>query len=195
MKTKPKIREGLGGIRFLLVWSSLSPVFLLWAIRGVDTIRDAVWVPICIALFLLPSVLLFFFFRRAKKQQNDKTITIRSAKDQREHLLVYLFAMLIPLFDANLGGYRDLIAVFVALLFVLFLFWHMRLHYMNLFFALFGYKIFTVEAGSGNEIMGGGTPNASTYAVLSKRHHLTPEEVLTGWRLGGNVLVDKASDD
>ena len=126
-----KVHEGMGGVRFLLIWSSLSPVFLLWSIRGVDTIRDAVWVPFCIALFLLPSVLLFFFFRRAKKHENDKTITVKSAKDQREHLLIYLFAMLIPLFDANLGGARDLIAVSVALLFVLFLFWHMRLHYMN----------------------------------------------------------------
>lgn len=170
-------------------------MFLLWAIRGVDSIRDAVWVPLCTALFLLPSVLLFFFSRRAKKQQNDKTIAIRTAKDQREHLLTYLFAMLIPLFDANLGGYRDLIAVFVALLFVLFIFWHMRLHYMNLFFALFGYKIFTVEAESRTEVARGIAPKLITYAVLSKRHHLTPEEVLTGWRLGGNVLVDKASDD
>ena len=170
-------------------------MFLLWAIRGVDTIRDAVWVPLCIALFLLPSVVLFFFFRRAKKQQNDKTITIRSAKDQREHLLIYLFTMLIPLFDANLGGARDLIAVSVALLFVLFLFWHMRLHYMNLFFALFGYKIFTVEAESRTEVAEGVAPKLVTYAVLSKRHHLAPGKPLTAWRLGGHVLVDQASDD
>lgn len=190
-----KVHEGMGGMRLLLVWSSLSPVFLLWAIRGVESIQDAVWVPVCIALFVLPSVLLLFFFRRAKKHENDKTITVKSAKDQREHLLIYLFAMLIPLFDANLGGARDLIAVSVALLFVLFLFWHMRLHYMNLFFALFGYKIFTVEAGSRTEVADGIAPKLVTYAVLSKRHHLTPEKPLTGWRLGGHVLVDKTSDD
>ena len=129
------------------------------------------------------------------RQQNDKTITVHSAKDQREHLLTYLFAMLIPLFDANLGGYRDLIAIFVALLFVLFLFWHMRLHYMNLLFAMFGYRIFTVEAVSGTETADSDSSRLVTYAVLSKRHNLAAGKPLKGWRLGGNVLVDQASDD
>lgn len=182
-------------MRFLLVWSSLSPVFLLWAIRGVEKIPDNIWIPACIALFLFPTIALWWFFKRARKQQNDKTITVHTAKDQREHLLTYLFAMLIPLFDANLGGYRDLIAIFVALLFVLFLFWHMRLHYMNLFFAMRGYRIFTVEARSGTEPMNRDRPKLSTYAILSKRHNLPDGESLTGWRLGGNVLVDQATDD
>jgi hypothetical protein len=142
MAEKVKIQEGLSGVRFILVWSSLSPVFLLWAIRGVDKIPDEIWVPTCLILFLLPTLLLWGFFELAKHRKNDKTITVQSAKDQREHLLTYLFAMLIPLFDAGLGGYRDLIAVFVTLLFVLFLFWHMQLHYMNLFFAMGGYRIF-----------------------------------------------------
>lgn len=195
MTGKAKIQEGLGGVRFLLVWSSLSPVFLLWAIRGVEKIPDKIWVPSCIVIFLLPTILLWLFFRRAKRQENDKTITVHSAKDQREHLLTYLFAMLIPLFDANLGGYRDLIAIFVALLFVLFLFWHMRLHYMNLFFAMCGYRIFTVEAVSGTEAADGDSPRLVTYAVLSKRHNLASGKPLKGWRLGGNVLVDQATDD
>ena len=195
MTGSAEVQEGLGGVRFLLVWSSLSPVFLLWAIRGVETIPDRIWVPACMAVFLLPTILLGLFFRRAKRQENNKTITIHSAKDQREHLLTYLFAMLIPLFDANLGGHRDLIAIFVALLFVLFLFWHMRLHYMNLFFAMRGYRIFTVEAVSGTARTDGDSLRLVTYAVLSKRHNLASGKPITGWRLGGNVLVDQTSDD
>lgn len=195
MSGTAKIQQGLGGVRFVLVWSSLSPVFLLWAIRGVESVPDKIWVPACILMFLLPTILLVMFFRRAKRHQNDKTITVHSAKDQREHLLTYLFAMLIPLFDANLGGYRDLTAIFVALLFVLFLFWHMRLHYMNLFFAMCGYRIFTVEAVSGTETSEGASLNLVTYAVLSKRHNLVPGKPLTGWRIGGNVIVDQANDD
>jgi hypothetical protein len=195
MTGKEKTQEGLSGVRFLLVWSSLSPVFLLWAIRGVESVPDKIWGPACISMFLLPTILLWLFFRRAKRQENDKTITVHSAKDQREHLLTYLFAMLIPLFDANLGGYRDLIAVFVAFLFVLFLFWHMRLHYMNIFFAMWGYRIFTVEAVSGTDPVDGDSLRLVTYAVLSKRHNLVSEKPLTGWRLGGKVLVDQETDD
>ena len=195
MSRKPKIKEGLGVVRFFLVWSSLSPVFLLWAIRGVENIPDGCWVPICLSLFALPNILMVVFFWCAKIQENEKTVTIHSSKDQREHMLTYLFAMLIPLFDANLGGYRDLISVFVALIFVIFLFWHMRLHYMNLFFAIFQYRIFTVEAVSGTRQNGYTSKRFETYAVLSKRHNLSVGESLTGWRLGGNVLVDQSVDD
>lgn len=195
MKQKSKLQEGLGGIRFLLVWSSLSPVFLLWAIRGVEKISDWVWVPVCIAIFALPTILIWSFFQRARSQENYKTITVHSAKDQREHLLTYLFAMMIPLFDANLGGYRDLAAIFIALIFVIFLFWHMRLHYMNLIFAVCGYRIFTVEAISGTEVRGSDSSRLVTYAVLSRRHNLTSGKSLTGWRLGGNVIVDQEADD
>jgi hypothetical protein len=194
MAEKVNLQEGLGAVRFVLVWSSLSPVFLLWAIRGVEKIPDNIWIPVCITLFLLPTFLLWCFLKLAKHQQNQKTITVQSAKDQREHLLTYLFAMLIPLFDANLGGYRDLISVFVALLFVVFLFWHMRLHYMNLFFAMLGYRIFTVEVVSGTKPEDRASQRLVTYAVLSKRHNLSTGEPLTGWRLGGNVLVDQAND-
>jgi hypothetical protein len=194
MANKTDIEEGLGGIRLLLVWSSLSPVFLLWAIRGVDRMSDLIWAPTCLFLFILPTLLLWWFFKRARRQQNDKTITVHTAKDQREHLLTYLFAMLIPLFDANLGGYRDLAAIFVALLFVLFLFWHMRLHYMNLFFAMWGYRIFTVEAMTGTTENDRDRKRLATYAVLSKRHNLSEGEFLKGWRLGGNVLVDQAKE-
>lgn len=187
--------EGLGFVRFVLVWSSLSPVFLLWAIRGVGVIQDRIWIPVCAVLFLLPTIILCLIFRRARASQNEKTIVISSARDQREHLLTYLFAMLIPLFDANLSGVRDIFAISIAFLFVMFLFWHMRLHYMNLIFAMWGYRIFTVEARGGTTKKDRDTRRLVTYAVISRRHYLPNDEPLTGYRLGGSVLVDKARDD
>ncbi|MEQ9345662.1 MAG: hypothetical protein RIG26_04380 [Thalassospira sp.] len=190
-----KIDEGLELTRFILVWSSLSPVFVLWAIRGVDAIQDQVWVPICIGLFLLPTLILWLTFRHARKTENTKTIKISSAKDQREHLLTYLFTMLIPLFDANTDGMRDLTAVAIALMFVMFLFWHMRLHYMNLFFAMWGYRIFTVEAKIGTTEQDRKYDRFITYAVISRRHFIPDDDSLTGYRLGGRVLFDKATDD
>lgn len=190
-----KVNEGLGFIRFVLVWSSLSPVFLLWAIRGVDAVRDAIWVPLCIALFILPTLLICVFLKISKKNDNVKTITVANAKDQREHLLTYLFAMLIPLFDANLDQLRDVTSIFIAFLFITFLFWHMRLHYMNLVFALFGYRIYTVEVRLGTTSQDMQNNRFATYAVISRRHYLPDEKPVTGFRLGGNVLVDRDSDD
>lgn len=188
------VNEGLGFVRFVLVWSSLSPVFLLWSIRGVDAIDDYVWTPLCLVLFVLPTAILYLIFRRARNNQNVKTIDIVSARDQREHLLTYLFAMLIPLFDVNLGGVRDIVAVAFAFAFVMFLFWHMRLHYMNLIFAIWGYRIYTVEAKIGTTEQDREYPRLLTFAVISRRHHLFEGSALTGYRLGGNVLVDKDDD-
>lgn len=194
MKNK-KADEGLGLTRFILVCSSLSPVFVLWAIRGVDAIDDNYWIPICMALFILPTLILYLILRHAREAENTKTIHISSAKDQREHLLTYLFAMLIPLFDANTDGMRDLIAVSLAFIFVIFLFWHMRLHYMNLFFAMWGYRIFTVEAKIGTTEKDRKRDRFVTYAVISRRNFIPDDDALTGYRLGGLVLFDKAADD
>src|SRR5690606_17831066 len=106
-----------------------------------------------------------------------------------------LFAMLIPLFDANTDGMRDLIAVSLALIFVMFLFWHMRLHYMNLLFAIWGYRIFTVEAKTGTTESDRKRDRLVTYAVISRRHFIPDNDALTGYRLGGRVLFDRATDD
>ncbi len=188
------VNEGLGFVRLVLVWSSLSPVFLLWSIRGVDAVDDAVWIPTCLVLFVLPTAILYWVFSRARKSENVKTIDVVSARDQREHLLTYLFAMLIPLFDVNLGGVRDIVAVAFALAFVMFLFWHMRLHYMNLIFAIWGYRIYTVEAKIGTKERDREQPRLVTFAVISRRHYLPEGSALTGYRLGGNVMVDKDND-
>lgn len=190
-----KADEGLELTRFILVWSSLSPVFILWAVRGVDAIDDKYWLPVCGFLFLLPTVILWWILHQARKAENTKTIHISSAKDQREHLLTYLFAMLIPLFDANTDDMRDLIAVSLALIFVMFLFWHMRLHYMNLIFAMWGYRIFTVEAKIGTTDKDRKRDRFVTYAVISRRHFIPDDDPLTGYRLGGRVLFDKVTDD
>lgn len=173
-------------LRLFLVLGSLSPVFLLWAIRGQPKVPH--WEVICLSLFALPNAVLFVALARAKRSRNEKTITVHSARDQREHLLTYLFAMLIPLYDANLSGIRDVTAVVVAFVFIVFLFWNLGLHYMNLLLAVAGYRLFTVEAKSASD------KRLSAYVVITKRHHLENQKPFTGLRLGGQVLMD-ASDD
>lgn len=181
----------MSAVRFLLIWSSLSPVFLLWALRGTAAVPDKIFVPICLALFLVPSVVLWLLWRRNVHIENTRTIEIRSAQDPKDHLLTYLFAMLLPLWQAGLGTPRDLYASFAALLLIIFVFWHMGLHYMNVLFAVRGYRVYTVQAGAE-----GDNQKLLTYAVISKRSHIpVGGAVLTGYRLGGNVLVDKATHD
>ena len=182
-------------MRLILVWSSLSPVFLLWAIRGIDKIDDQYWIPACLMMFAIPTIILVFIKHHQTRIDNSQTIKIIRVREEREHLLTYLFAMLIPLFDANLEGWRDLMAVAAAFIFVLLLFWHMRLHYMNLYFALMGFRIFTVEVELSTTLDCRERKTITTYAVLSKRSYIPENEPLTGIRLGGDVLIDKDEDD
>jgi hypothetical protein len=152
-------------------------------------VPDKYFVPACLALFAAPSALLFLFWRSAIKSHNVRTIEVASCDNPKDHLLTYLFTMLIPLYQTSLGGIRDLAAAALALLLVLFLFWHLRLHYMNLSFALFGYCIFTVETQPTSSVAGAQT---STYAIISRRSVIPTGKPLTGYRLGGRVLVDTA---
>ena len=184
----------MGLVRFLLIWSSLSPVFVLWALRGTTAISDKIFVPICLGLFAVPSIVLWLLWRRNVATDNVRTVEVRVTQDPKDHLLTYLFAMLLPLWQGGLGTPRDLYATLFALVLVLFVFWHMGLHYMNVLFAFRGYRVYTVQAGNAGE--GDDNHRLLTYAVISKRSHIpaggTP---LTGYRLGGNVLVDKAAHD
>lgn len=184
------VKEGFGFARFVLVISSLSPLFVLWGIRGTNSVSDYIWGPICAALFILPNLFLYLMVRITRKSNNNITFKITAPRDHREHLLVYLFAMLIPLYDANMGGVRDLAAVSVTFLFVAFLFWHLKLHYMNLVFALKGYHIFTVDVPIATQ---GDSPKFIAYAVISKRQRLEEGMTLAGLRLGGNVVLDTAT--
>lgn len=188
-RSRPR-KSGLGFIQILLVVSSLSPVFLLWAIRGVgDVIPDIYWVPGCLFFFIVPNFTLFGFLQSARKGNREKTITVARAEDQRDHLFVYLFAILIPLFDVNLDTLRDVSAVSLAMVFVIFLFWHLGLHYINLGLAIVGFRIFRIEVASGTD------NEFSTYAVVSRRSSIPSGKPFTGIRMGGNVLVDRGNSN
>lgn len=188
MATYAKLDDGLGFVRMLLVASSLSPVFLLWAIRGVAVIPELYWISGCIALFVLCNGTVYFYIERAKKTNNIKSVTVQKAEDHREFLLVYLFAMLIPLYDASVSSWRDLIAWIVVFVFICFIFWYSRLHYMNIFFALFGYRIYTCDVQSGT--YADGTSSKRIYVIITRQQSLAGGALITGYRMGADVLLE-----
>jgi hypothetical protein len=183
------VPSGLRLARLLMVVGSLSPLFILWAIRGTRVVPDTWWASFCVACVVIPNLVLYLRWRIANKRNDHRVVIARSARDQSEHLLVYLFAMLIPLFGVDLGSSRDVLAVLAAFAFVVFIFWHMNLHYMNILFALFGYRVFTVEAAT-SATAGEDSPTR-TVVVLSKRALITPLAHIDAIRLSDTVLVEK----
>jgi len=144
----------------------------------------------CLALVIAPNCVLLWRWSTARRRNDHRIIIVASARDQSDHLLVYLFAMLLPLYSVNLGNYRELYAVAAAFAFIVFLFWHMNLHYMNIVFAALGYRVYTVR------ITGrGGTPRDAVI-LLSKR--TWPPEAgssIDGLRISDAVFVEKENAD
>ena len=177
--------EGFAFARLMMVLSSLSPLFALWAVRGIAVVPDKILVPVCVGLAVLPNLFLRFRIRTAARSKDTKVLTVKNATDNREHLLVYLFAMLIPLYDANLGTPRDALATLCAFAFVVFLFWHMNLHYMNVFLAIRGYHVFTLRPAAGVNAR-----HENVMVLISPRHHLTDGEEVQALRLSDTVYFE-----
>ncbi|MEZ4503636.1 MAG: hypothetical protein R3C39_13505 [Dehalococcoidia bacterium] len=173
--------------RLLLVLSSISPLFILWAVRGSDRISDAYFVPACVLAVLVPNAFLWLRIRTAVKLRETRELVIGRADDQRDHLLVYLFTMLLPLYTASVGTWRDISAALVALGFIVFLFWHLNLHYMNLAFAICGYRVFTIYApDDGNSLT-----DRSGIALITRRESVAADLRVTVYRLSNTVYLER----
>lgn len=184
--TKRRTREGLKMARLLMVLSSISPLFILWAIRGNSLIPDVYFASFCGVMVIAPNGFLWLRLRTAMKQEDKRELAVGKADDHRDHILVYLFAMLLPFYSEDLGSWRYLGSSVAALAFIVFLFWHLNLHYMNILFAVFGYRVFTVyPPDEGNRITG-----RTSLAVITRRVSLSPGDNFVAYRLSDTVYME-----
>jgi len=178
--------EGLRAARLLMVLSSISPLFILWGIRGNSLIADRYFLVFCAVMVLVPNAFLWLRVKTARKLQERREVAVGSAEDHREHLLVYLFAMLLPFYAADLGTWRDLAAALAALGFIIFLFWHLNLHYMNLLFAALGYRVFTVYPPADSNPLTG----RASRVLITRRVAVLPGDRVTAYRLSDTVYFE-----
>ena len=179
-------REGLKTARFLMVLSSISPLFILWGIRGNRLVPDKYFIGICAVMVIAPNLFLWLRFTTARRLKEKRTIRVGKADDHRTHVLVYLFAVLLPFYRQDPGSWRDLGAAAVAVAFIVFLFFHLNLHYMNILFALLGYRVFSVNPPSeGNAVSG-----KTSVALITRRVSLSPGEDDDAYRLSDTVYVE-----
>lgn len=178
--------EGLKAARLLMVLSSISPLFILWAIRGNNLIPNLWFVSFCILAVVVPNFFLWLRERIARKQNDKRELIVGAADDHRDHILVYLFAMLLPFYSEDLGTLRALGATIAAVAFIVFLFWHLNLHYMNLIFAARGFRVFTISPlPDGNPLT-----SKTSNAFITKRVAISPGDRLVGYRLSNTVYLE-----
>lgn len=69
------------------------------------------------------------------------------------------------------------------MLLIIFIFWHLNLHYMNIIFALMGYRVFTIyPLNDGNPLSG-----TQSFVLVTKRVNVTSGERIIAYRLSGSV--------
>jgi hypothetical protein len=181
-------REGLRIARLFMVLSSVSPLFVVWAIRGNRLIPDRYLVTSCATMVVLPYAFLLARIRTARRLNERRDLEVGAAEDHRDHLLVYLFTMLLPFYPVDLVSTRDLAAVLIALAFVIFLFWHLDLHYMNLLFLLLGYRVFTILPPKDSNAFSG----KASYILITRRAWIVEGSRLDVYRLSDTVYFEES---
>ena len=184
-------QEGLSALRVILALSSFSPLFVLWAVRGVPFLPDFCFVTVCLLFAFVPSLFLYVREMIAKKERDVHPLKIGKVEDHSGQVLVYLFAMLLPFYSQNVEGWRDLSALIVALALIVFLFWHLNFYYINILFAIRGYRVLTVSCPQ-QEI-----PHAhmDRFVLITRRSDLLPHEEIFGLRLSNTVYFEESYED
>ena len=99
MVKKPRHSEKLKLVRFLMVISGA-----------------------CLFMVIVPTLFLGLRFYKVKKKRDTRNLIAGISEDHRGHVLVYLFATLLPFYREDLATYRDLAGMLAALAFIIFLF-------------------------------------------------------------------------
>ena len=180
-----KRAQGLRVARLLMIVSSFAPLFILWGIRGTKFMDETIFSIICIGLVIIPNLFLLARIRSAKKHEGLVPIKVGHAEDHREYLLVYLFAILLPMYVVDLDTCRNFYASVVAMVFIIFLFWHMDLHYMNLLFAFAGYRVYTIEPPEDDNIV-----SDKSVRVLISRRRNPPSGSINAFRISNFVYFE-----
>lgn len=162
----------------------MAPLFLLMAIRGVGAIPWEFYFPTFIGLAIFPNIYLVIRIIEAIRRNDRKIIRISSITDNREQLITYIFATLLPLFQSSVSTDQDLYASLCALLLIIFVFGHMELYYMNFFFALAGYRVISLKPASQSA-------SQVDHVLITKRKQLPEGTDIQPLRVTDFLLFDK----
>lgn len=172
-------------VKLILVIACMSPLFILMAIKGIGIIPWEIYFPIFLGLAIIPNAILWIRIFVATRQNDRKQIQVSGYTDNREHLLTYIFAMLIPLFQTSSATESDLYALLCAFTFIVYVFLHMELYYMNFFFAFFGYRVLSIKPDPASGIF------SVSHVLITRRKIFLPNQNITPLRLTDFLLFEK----
>lgn len=200
----PPRHEGLKGVKFWLTLSSLSPLFILlpakykevcaltaqgsWGNRFCASPWSGVivWSTIVLIFVGIPFLVLILRETISKRDNDSAIITIDSSEDKRDHLIAYLFAVFLPLYQTNANSWPTLLALLFSIGFVIWIFYFLNSYYVNPYFAMRGYRTFLVTPQHRTQL---GT-RSEPVVLLSKRRHVRADDRIRVLRLGEGVYLE-----
>ena len=183
----PGSSEGLKFARLIMVLSSVSPLFILWGIRGTCLIPDRFFLGFCAVMIIVPNAFLLLRIATARRNKELRELVVGASEGpSRPPPRLPLFSMLLPFYADNLLTWRALTAAFAALGFIIFLFWHLNLHYMNVLFAACGYRVFTLYSlVDGNPLTGRGSQ-----VLITRRAFVAAGDRVAAYRISDTVYFE-----
>lgn len=165
----------------MLVIASLSPVFIVWAVLGNPKIPDNYFIPACSLFVTVPHLIILYRIKAAKRQNNFVTKKVYNSKDSKEQLLTYFLPLVLPLMAVSFQSWRAFSATIVVFIIMAFASWHLEIYYLNIFFAIFGYRIYQINSD--------GT-QPSTQVLITKRSYIPDDETIHALHLGANIFYE-----
>lgn len=180
-------REGNRCVRLLMVLSSFAPLFVLWAIQGIAVVDDRYLITACSLLVVVPTGVLIYLVRRSKQEKNIQTLPIGATEDKRGNLIPYIISLLLPFYQQDIYEWRELAATAVALLILIFLFWHFNYHYMNIIFAMRGYRMVEVLPSPSQN------PHSRrmSFTLLTRRNNFVGIDTVTAYRISDTLYMER----
>lgn len=152
--------NGLKFFRFLLLISSISPVFALLAVKGANFVVEKYNVAynlIMWTIFVVSFLPLLVRCKIAKNERVKLTINKNVTPCIEEHS-TYILSIALPLCQNDLISEENFPFFIAMIIFVLIVFYVFNLYYLNIFFYLLGYKLYKV------------IPNCShSYVIISRK--------------------------
>lgn len=180
-----KQKEGLPFVKFMMLLSSMTPLFILVGIRGIQIKNGEelliapmhTWIIIgCLIIIPYLAIKLRIYF--SKKSNDIYLLNVYEATLNKEYLFTYLFTVLLPLYSVSISSLNEFYAVICAIVFVLFILWNMNMHFINIFFAFGGYRVFTL-------------PNQNGAVLLSIRQCIPNNfETIKVHRISNSVFIE-----
>ena len=170
----------------MMALSSISPLFVLLAILGDSLLPDYYFEIGCAVMVIVPNFILGLRIRIAKRNEGPYERQIGRTDSHIYHSIIYLFVILLPFYRQDIDSLRELTAVIVALIIMVFLFWRFNLHYMNLYFIIRGYHVFTVyppeDAGSHTD--------DTSWTLITRRSSPPIGKSLIAYRISDTVYLE-----